>query len=155
MSLFRELDHLVDVPYEQGLNDCYGLARRYYNDLYGLRLKNYARPLAFDHSGIDLVAENFDEEGFIRTEVPFNRLEIGDGLLIYVASDRLNHVGIYVGGGYFLHHLYNRKSSIDYLDEAWRRRIGLVVRHPFVTEKNSQNIPEVDFFSLVKNHGNS
>lgn len=152
MSLFNELDYLVDVPYKQGIDDCYGLARRYYNDVYGIRLRNYARPLAFDHSGLYLIEENFESEGFVRTEVPFNSLEVGDGLLFFVASDHLNHVGTYLGGGYFLHHLYNQKSKIDYLDEAWRRRLGMVVRHPFVSEKNDQTIQSADFFSLVKNN---
>jgi hypothetical protein len=46
---------LLNKPYRDGADDCYGLAREYYEEEYGLSLRNYARPIGFDQAGIPLL----------------------------------------------------------------------------------------------------
>ena len=145
---------LLNKPYQAGKYDCYGLARSYYRLEYGLNLRNYARPLGFDHEGLDLLAENFKKEGF--EVVPargISSLEKGDGLLFSImGSKTVNHVGVYIGSGYFIHHLYNKMSKCESLDQRWYQRIALVVRHPDVIATNTSRIGRVSLLDLLPPH---
>lgn len=138
--------------YLDGRHDCYGLVRDFYRREYGLILRNYARPVGFDHSGLLLLTDNFRREGFEIVNTPIALLETGDGLLMMLASRQVNHVGVYIGEKKFLHHLYQRPSSVETLDPRWQQRLSLVVRHPDVTEQNRRNQPKQVFLDLLPPH---
>lgn len=138
--------------YLDGRHDCYGLVRDFYRREYGLTLRNYARPVGFDHSGLLLLTDNFRREGFEIVNTPIALLETGDGLLMMLASRQVNHVGVYIGEKKFLHHLYQRPSSVETLDPRWQQRLSLVVRHPDVTEQNRRNQPKQVFLDLLPPH---
>ena len=146
------VNRFLGRPYVDGVADCYGLVRDVYKVEYGIQLRNYARPLGFDHEGLNLLAENFQREGFEALNIPISLLEPGDGLLFQLASDLPNHVGIHVDQGRFLHHLYRKSSSQDFLDLRWQRRLVSIVRHPDVTEFNRNNLKPVDALSLLPPH---
>lgn len=152
MSLYSKYQHLLNIPYEDGAKDCYGLIRQFYKDEYGLVLRNYARPIDIFKSGRDLISENFQREGFEITEQNFRDLQFGDVLLIAIASPIMNHVGVYVGNQQFLHHLYNRPSSADNYSTAWQERTLSIARHPFVTEKNDSRAVNIDLFEMLPPH---
>lgn len=150
--MYSKYKDLLGLPYLEGNQDCYGLLRRYYALNYGLSLRNYARPLDFADS-IDLITQNFSNEGFIILDVSLDRLQIGDGLLFRLNNKRfVNHVGAFVGNGYVLHHLYQRLSSIDALTQVWKNRVVSVVRHPEVTELNRSVNSTFNFHDLLKSH---
>lgn len=138
--------------YLDGRHDCYGLVRDFYRGEYGLTLRNYARPVGFDHSGLLLLTDNFRREGFEIVNTPISLLEPGDGLLMMLASRQVNHVGVYIGERKFLHHLYQRPSSAEMLDPRWQQRLSLIVRHPDVTEQNRRNQPKQVFLDLLPPH---
>lgn len=152
-NAFNLID-LLNRPYQDGKVDCYGLARAYYQEEYGLSLRNYARPMGFNYEGLDLLADNFAKEGF--EVVPLSgitSLRKGDGLLFSILGSRnLNHVGVYVGSGYFIHHLYNGMSKCESLDTRWFNRISLVVRHPDITRINDNRIGTVSLLELLPPH---
>lgn len=138
--------------YLDGRHDCYGLVRDFYRREYGLTLRNYARPVGFDHSGLLLLTDNFRREGFEIVNTPIALLEPGDGLLMMLASRQVNHVGVHIGERKFLHHLYQRPSSAEVLDPRWQQRLSLIVRHPDVTEQNRRNQPKQVFLDLLPPH---
>ena len=144
---------LLNKPYQEGKSDCYGLARAYYQKEYGLQLRNYARPLGFDHEGLDLLKDNFSKEGFkVVTTTGVSSLEKGDGLLFSILGSRtVNHVGVYIGSGYFIHHLYGKMSKCEALDQRWYQRIALV-RHPDVISTNVSRIGKVNLLDLLPPH---
>lgn len=152
MSLYNKYQHLLGLQYKAGRDDCYGLVRRFYKDEYGLSLRNYARPLDIFFSGKDLISENFSREGFDIVDTNYRDLQLGDGLLIALGCRVMNHVSVYVGNNMILHHLHNRPSSADDLSEAWKQRTLSVVRHPFITEKNSEHKERIDLLDLLPPH---
>jgi cell wall-associated NlpC family hydrolase len=149
-----QVNELINLPYTDGAQDCYGLVRQYYLKEYGIQLRNYARPIGFDHEGLDLIADNFRKEGF-ETLPTFSQhsLEKGDGILLRIAGGKaINHVGVYLGKGYFLHHLYGKLSEVSYFDPRWFARTIFVVRHPDIREANCKATKEVNLLDLLPPH---
>lgn len=147
---FEMYSFLLGLNYNPGKDDCYGLARRLYSAVYGIELANYARPVGFDHAGLNLIVDNFHREGFQDCQTP--ELEAGDGLLFGVGSDKINHIGVYVGNQQFIHHRFDRQSCLDPLDLRWKRRLLGRVRHPDVTEYNRVNQEKVGLEDFLPPH---
>lgn len=143
---------LLGIPYLDGKDDCYGLVRRYYHTEYGLILRNYARPIGFDKAGLSLLSDHFSKEGFVVVNIPLNQLQPGDAVLMAIASHTANHVGVYVGEGQFLHHLYRRPSELSPLDDRWKARVLYVVRHPDVEEVNNRREKVTSLSALLPPH---
>jgi len=145
---------LLNKPYKDGVDDCYGLARQYYINEYGLVLRNYARPIGFDEADLPLLDDNFNKEGFQSLGQPaLANLERGDGLLFNLfKSKHANHVGIYLGNGYFVHHLYQKVSECVRLDDRWYGRVSRVVRHSDVTNLNTAQITKLSILELLPPH---
>lgn len=133
----REFLALEGRPYVEGDQDCYGLFRAYFKKVYDLHLSNYARPFGFAYQGLNLLGENVNKEGFEFIDTHLSRLEVGDGLLMSLASaPYANHIGVYVGNNMILHHLFSGRSIAEDFNIKWRARVLNVIRHPLVTEKN-------------------
>ncbi len=149
-----QINNFINMPYTDGDQDCYGLVRRYYLSEYGILLRNYARPIGFDHEGLDLIFDNFQKEGFESLKTfSQNSLEKGDGILLQIAGGKaVNHVGVYLGNGYFLHHLYGKLSEVSYFDPRWFARTAFVVRHPDVREANCKAIQQVNLLDHLPPH---
>ena len=135
---------LLNKSYTDGDYDCYGLARRYFRKEYGLQLSNYARPVSFAHQGMNLISQNLAREGFVFVQASLDFLQVGDGIVMSIARAPLpNHVGVYVGNNYMLHHLYNSVSEVTNFDVSWKKRVVNIVRHPEVTRLNSLKPREI------------
>lgn len=149
-----EYESLKGTEYVGGRDDCYGLLRKFYKLNYDLQLANYARPYGFAHNNLDLISENLENEGFLPVEISLSRLELGDGIVMAITRALLaNHVGVYVGNNYMLHHLFKQKSSLENFGDSWKARTLTVVRHPAVTEKNKLMVrPVVDLTELLPPH---
>jgi len=56
---------------------------------------------AFAASGIWLPRDSYQQEAFTQT-IEFDQLQPGD-LVFFAAAERVNHVGLYLGDGYYIH----------------------------------------------------
>lgn len=145
-------ENLIGVPYVDGSQDCYGLLRKYYAQVYGLQLRNYARPIDFAFH-LDLIVDNFRREGFEICETSLDQLQLGDGLLFCLNRAKyVNHVAAFVGNGWMLHHLYNKESNKDALTPAWRQRVVSVVRHNDVVDQNKLLHSKVGLMDFLPEH---
>lgn len=130
MSLYDDYKHLLGRKYVDGKQDCYGLLVSYYKDNHGILLKNFARPNQYWYRrDFNLIDRMVFEDSWIAQGLNVRHLQIGDALLFAIQSQYANHIGVYVGNGMFIHHLYGRFSSAEALTDSWSSRLLMVVRH--------------------------
>ena len=159
MKVYDMYADLLGVGYDDGDHDCYGLCVRYYQKNYGIALPNYARSADFFSEGLDLISPFLQDSDFKVVDVAPSRLEMGDGLLLAVPSrlcerGTINHVAVFVGNSTFIHHLWQKQSCEDYLDDVWSRRIMAVVRHPDVGPANDRMLQkaQTSLLDLLPDH---
>lgn len=141
----------IGIDFVHGSTDCYGLIRRVYDEMFGIPLRNYARPDNWwDYPDLyDLYMENFENEGFRLVDFDLNSgREVGDIILMAIHSEKACHAGIYIGNGKILHHFYGRKSSIENYCRLWKNTTVAVIRHKDL--KFAKTIEEVDIREDVR-----
>jgi cell wall-associated NlpC family hydrolase len=109
-----------------GTQDCYTLAQEYYKEEFGLVLPNFERDSRVFFQGNNLFIDNFEKVGFKQV---FD-LQKHDAILFQIAANIPDHVGIYIGDQYFIHHLIHSPSRKelyggDYIDKTvmWLRKV--------------------------------
>lgn len=128
-EVFRQY---VGIDFQHGSNDCYGLIRRVYSEVFGILLTDYARPDNWwEHDDVyNLYMDNYANEGFYLIDIlRVQDLEIGDLILMAIQSTVPCHAGIYIGEGKILHHFYGRKSSIENYCRIWKNTTTGIIRH--------------------------
>ena len=149
MSLYNDYKHLEGRKYVDGKQDCYGLMINYYQDLYGLTLRNFARPSRFwDDEKFDLIGDMLLEDRWNVMGFSFRTLEVGDALAFGIRSDSPNHLGIYVGNGMILHHLYGRLSKSESLNASWGGKVLICARHKDL----KQTSEKIDVLTILPPH---
>lgn len=135
--------------YELGVFDCYTVVRDVLKEAYGIVIPNYARPFNFHLPSLDLFSKIADEDFFKpRESLDFKGIQAGDILSFKVKSDTVNHVGIYLGNGLFLHQLFQSMPREDSLSLAWMRRLSAVHYHELLEHEKEV----VDFVDLMPNY---
>ncbi len=115
---------LLGRPFRHGVCDCYALVRDWYRTVKGLALPEFARQANWWEEECDLLADNVCRAGFSPiSDTP----QVGDVILMQISSDKINHMGVYVGNGLMLHHLSNRLSREEPYNR-WRKFIRQIVR---------------------------
>lgn len=144
MSLSRDYSGFLGKHYIEGLQDCFDLFREVYAKSYKIDLINYARPTNWEtFPEFDYLRELYLTQGFsVPTNNPMDLRE-GDGLLMSVASNKINHCAIYIGEGKILHHLYGKFSSIDPYTYPWQNRVRKVIRHREREQKICRSGPQL------------
>ena len=144
MSLF---DNLIGLEYDTGRVDCFSCVRDYYAQVWDLHIPNFARPNQFwEDPNLDLYAM-YKDVGFkiLIDQDP----EIGDALLMQLATPRPAHAAVVVGDNQILHHLPRRLSGIDRLRPHWYNRSVVMLYHPEVRAKKEAGKEKVNFHDIV------
>ena len=122
---------LIGRTWTWAVQDCWSLCRDYYQEELGITLRDWDRPTSSDAFLLNPTFErSFVSTGFRELE-PTEELEKNDLLLMSIGSPGLNHIGLYLGNQLVLHHLQNRLSSRDLLDEWLLKCIGKRIRYEF------------------------
>ena len=133
MSRYSNYKHLLGRKYVDGKQDCYGLVMGYLKDVHSLPLKNFARPTQFwANRDFDLINNMLGHDGWQSMGLNTRNLQIGDVLIFAIHSTMANHLGVYVGNGMMIHHLYQRLSNHEAITQSWTSRLLMIVRHPDV-----------------------
>lgn len=111
-----ELD-LVGRSYIPNVQDCFTLTRDYFWKEFKKDIGSHPRPADWESWNPHYISQTYAQLGFEQ----INTEEKGDVLLFAIGSRTINHIGIYLGSGLFVHHLYNRTSSLDTLAK-WHRQ---------------------------------
>lgn len=147
---YQDYKHLLGKPYVSGRDDCYGLARSYYHDVFGVEIVNAARPEGWwDHPDINLIDDFMGNDGWEQIGLNTRQLKIGDGLIFSLITGKPNHVGVYVGNGMFIHHIRHQFSTEDALMEKWKSRLLMIIRHPEVAKVGAGMVPVFNLASVL------
>jgi proteasome lid subunit RPN8/RPN11 len=98
---------LLGRQFRHGVHDCYALVRDWYRLERDILLPVFPRDMAWWHEGGNLIEENFASARF---EEISDAPKIGDVHIMAIGTTTTNHLGIDIGQGLILHHLYNRLS---------------------------------------------
>lgn len=149
-----KFEHLLNIPFQWGQDDCFGLVRKFFADNFDIRITNYARPTNWKAGDIDLPRMLFAREGFeMYPDWKKSDLRPGDVLLMAVGDTTANHFAVYVGDNTIIHHLYGRTSSQELLRDFWRNSVCYVLRHPDVPDLRPV-LPDTDIRSLLRERYN-
>ena len=104
---------LIGREWVWGVQDCWTLARDWYQQEMGITLPDWERPLTYAEFEADpMFSRCWTEAGF--TRVAEEDIQPGDAVFMCVSGSGLNHIGVYLGDQMLLHHLGpNRLSSRD------------------------------------------
>jgi proteasome lid subunit RPN8/RPN11 len=121
-------------------SDCLSIVENYYNEEFGIKIFHYERGVDWDKNYADFVknkltefcdSENFDKffekENFIKIEGIENAKK-HDIIVFKYLDNYPSHFGIYLEQGYILHQPRNKKSIIEKLTDAEKRRIYCFAR---------------------------
>jgi cell wall-associated NlpC family hydrolase len=120
-------------PYQLGRFDCYSLVRDWMARERGIVME----PLTDSPARL---ANQMLTDGAFVTNPEIDRWErvvipqAGDGILFAMTQDEdhtpgaVNHAGVYLGDGRFLHHFANRLSCAVTLDAFWHARVAAFMR---------------------------
>jgi cell wall-associated NlpC family hydrolase len=123
------IEHLKGLEFVHGKEDCYGMIRSFFKDVFDINIEDYARPEEWWDNGMDLYNDNFHIEGFRVLDVPERDWQIGDVFLMAIQSEKPNHAAIYVGEGMILHHFIGRRSNVEIYKGCWRKWTVYMGRH--------------------------
>lgn len=128
-----QYEHLVGLPYEYGVTDCFQLMRRFYADNWNIEITNYAYP---DRWWDTVPEEDFftrlaPQEGFQHVGSESSTM-MRPGYCLTIANGTMvaSHCGVWIGSGMFLHHPYQEASRIERWVGRWAARTLGVWRHP-------------------------
>lgn len=126
-------DHVLDEPligrqFISNVTDCYELVRAWMWQERRVKLKSFARDVAWWERGEDLLMQNFEAAGCTRVAVEEARP--GDGLLMTIpATGMVNHCAVLLDSGLMLHHRVGQLSRREPWSGAWRRLTRMAVRY--------------------------
>ena len=130
----------VDKDFVIGVSDCLSIVENYYNEEFGIKIFHYERTADWDKDYPEFVknklaefcdSQNFDKffekENFIKIEGIENAKK-HDIIVFKYLENYPSHFGIYLGQNHILHQPRNKKSIIEKLTDAEKRRIYCFIR---------------------------
>ena len=130
----------VNKDFVIGVSDCLSIVENYYNEEFGIKIFHYERTADWDKDYPEFVknklaefcdSQNFDKffekENFIKIEGIENAKK-HDIIVFKYLENYPSHFGIYLGQNHILHQPRNKKSIIEKLTDAEKRRIYCFIR---------------------------
>lgn len=107
---------LIGCEFSHGINDCFGLVRRYYWQTHRLPIPDFPRSGEWWNDGHSDLYAQYPLTGFVARNMPAEP-NPGDVLLMRIRSRNNvpNHAAVYLGDGVILHHLWGQLSRRDML----------------------------------------
>lgn len=121
---------LIGRVFTHGTLDCYGLIRDFYKRELKIEIPDFDRRMGWWDNGGDLYMENFRTAGF---EITRDEPKYGDVILMQIRADVVNHAGIYLGDGSFMHHMIQRLSAREVYGGYWAEKTRYFIRHREMT----------------------
>lgn len=119
---------LIGREWVWGVTDCWSLARDWYAETWGIKLRDWTRPLSLaEFNAAPMFEGCYEATGF--TAVPLETLQQGDLLLMSIDAPTLNHIAVYLGDQLILHHIRGRLSSRDVFGGYYQKNTGRALRH--------------------------
>lgn len=113
--------------FEIGKEDCFSLARDFYQKELDININNYERDEHWTQRDYSLLDENYEKEGFVKA----SDIKKYD-LIIFKSLFNKNfsgHIGVYLGDHLMLHNQTGSFSKIEEYSEAYKRLTNYVIRH--------------------------
>lgn len=117
---------LLHRKFQHQHSDCYSLIQDAYA-LTGVILPDFEREEEWWDKGGDLYLENVEKAGF--HQIDMADLQLGDVILMKIASKKVNHGAVYLGDETLIHHCDRRLSKRDPYGGAWVRSTHSCWRH--------------------------
>lgn len=134
-----EVAPILGRPFIHGILDCYSLVRDVFRlgydgmaeqgikwPLKPVTLPDVARSDGWWNDGKNLYEDWLKPAGFV--EITAATAKAGDGFLMKIRSDRLNHAGVLISDNEILHHLPTRLSRRE-IGGLWFRQVDKWVRY--------------------------
>lgn len=119
---------LIGREWVWAVSDCWTLARDWYLEEWQLELLDWERPASMvEFNASPTFDESWQQTGFV--EIPLEKLQRGDLVLMALENNKLNHCGVYLGDQMILHHIRGRLSSRDVYGGYYLKSTGRVLRH--------------------------
>lgn len=117
---------LIGRPWEYGRFDCYAIVRDWFAER-GIALNDYPREGFWWERGENWFLDNFEKEGFV--EVDPSELTDGCVIIMQLGASVPNHVAVYVGDNFILHHLFDRLSMREIYSALYRKTTKHVLKY--------------------------
>lgn len=118
---------LIGRHFKHGIFDCYSAMRDWYFEKLSIRLPDFDRQDRWWDKGENLLVDNFPIAGF--SKVDDGTIELGDVLLINIASHVVNHCAVYIGNDQVFHQTMNRLSSREIYGGLLKKNTRMVLRY--------------------------
>lgn len=142
--MFPCVPRLLGREFIYGKQDCAALVRDAYF-LAGATIQDYERGDLIEDAKqkrlIGITAENnFERVPFANEQdSDLNVLQAGDALVFTIGSEAC-HAAIYLGDGYFMHHINEQLSRREFLNGSWRASLHSVWRQKGFKPENIQGV---------------
>lgn len=125
-----QYQHLIGLAWDPETEHCFTLLRRFYQDVYGITLTDYANPTEWWRDGqMDLYAQLAEGEGFEIVHAHPRDWLPGDVIIMAINAPVGNHCAVLLDNGKILHHLVGQLSTETDYGGLFRNTTVGVYRH--------------------------
>lgn len=145
-----QYQNLVGRPWIPNEDDCFTKVIDFYDQNFGIKIPNFARPVDWQSDKLDLIGKLYKKTGFKMLPVEcWDELRPADLLAVSVGSSKPNHLIIVLEANQILHHKFGVLSQVETMRPAWKTLTSFILRHPDVPDLTPQ-LPDVTIEELLR-----